>query len=231
MVAFENALALGIEHLETDVHVSADGIVHCFHDDRLDRTTGENGLFADLSAREIARLDAGHRHRGDDGFVFRGQKVRVPTFEELVTSFPDIRVVVDLKHDAVVEPFARLVDRLAIADRLIVGSFDDARIDGFRRAVTGPVHTSTGYAMSRSWLVASRSGRGVDGPASALQLPLQMRGLQVVDARLVNSAHDRGLQVHAWTVNDPEVMRRLVEIGVDGLVTDRPDLAITAVQP
>jgi glycerophosphoryl diester phosphodiesterase len=228
MTAFENAISLGIEHLETDVHVSADGVVHCFHDDSLDRITEHSGDLLDLTSSEIAQLDAGYRHRGLAGFEFRGQNITIPTFEELVTSFPDIRVVVDLKHDTVVEPFARLVNRLGVGHRLIVGSFDDQRIDGFRELAETDVPTSTGFATSRSWLVASRSGRGLNGQASALQLPLQMRGLRVVDKKLVDVAHEQGLQVHAWTVNDPATMQNLIEMGVDGLVTDRPDVAIEA---
>lgn len=228
MVAFENALAYGVEHLETDVHVSADGVVHCFHDHTTDRITGVAGRFVEMTAAEIAKLDAAYRHLGPDGFKFRSQGITIPTFEELVTTFPTIRIVVDLKDDDVVEPFARTVDRLGAGDRLVVGSFDDRRIARFRDCVSTGVATSTGAAASRAWLLASRSGRGFSGPASALQIPLQMRGLRIVDKKLVDAAHERGLQVHVWTVNDPLMMRRLVELGVDGIVTDRPDMAVGA---
>jgi len=229
MFAFEKALSLGVEHLETDVHVSADGVVHCFHDHTLARITGQDGLFIDRTAREIAKLDAGYRHRGAGGFEFRSSRIGIPTFEELVTTFPRVRVVVDLKHDEVVEPLARTVKALGVGERLLVGSFDDDRIDRFRALVGGEVATSTGVATSRSWLLASRSGRGVSGSASALQVPLQMRGLRIVDRKLVDAAHGRGLQVHAWTVNDPAMIRHLVSLGVDGIVTDRPDLAMAEI--
>lgn len=226
MLAFEKAVSLGVEHLETDVQVSADGVVHCFHDHTLTRITGEEGLFIDRTASEIAKLDAGYGHRGSGGFEFRSRQISIPTFEELATTLPGVRVVVDLKHDEVVEPFARIVKALGIGERLIVGSFNDDRIDRFRNLVDGNVATSTGVAASRSWLLASRSGRGVSGSASALQVPLQMRGLRIVDQKLVDAAHERGLQVHAWTVNDPELIRSLISLGVDGIVTDRPDLAL-----
>lgn len=229
MLAFENAVSIGVEHVETDVHVSADGVVHCFHDHTLNRITGEDGLFIDRTAEEIANLDAGHSHRGAEGFDFRSKQISIPTFEELVTTFPEVRVVVDLKHDEVVEPFARTVSTLGVGERLIVGSFDDDRIGRFRDLVGGKVATSTGVAESRSWLVASRSGRGVDGSASALQVPLQMRGLRIIDEKLVDAAHERGLQVHAWTVNDPAMIRQLLSLGVDGIVTDRPDLALVEI--
>ncbi|HEY5891003.1 MAG TPA: glycerophosphodiester phosphodiesterase [Acidimicrobiia bacterium] len=229
MFAFEKALSYGVEHLETDVHVSADGVVHCFHDDTLTRITGQEGLFIDRTAREIAKLDAGYSHRGPGGFDFRASQIGVPTFEELVTTFPEVRVVVDLKHDEVVEPLARTVKSLGVGERLIVGSFDDDRIDRFRELVGESIATSTGVAAVRFWLLASRSGRGFSGSASALQVPLQMRGLRIVDQKLVDAAHERGVQVHAWTVNDPAMIRHLVSLGVDGIVTDRPDLAMAEV--
>jgi glycerophosphoryl diester phosphodiesterase len=223
MTAFENAVALGAEHLETDVHISADGVVFCFHDHTLDRITGVRGSFSDRTAIEIQGLDAGFNHRGPGGLDYRGTGVRVPTFEELVLSLPGVRIVVDLKQEEVVVPFARLVDSLGIGHRLIVGSFSDRRLDQFRGAVSGEVATSTGYAMSRRWLLASRSSRPVPGPAAALQLPLQTRGWRVVDAKLVDTAHDAGLQVHVWTVNDAVEMERLFALGVDAVITDRPD--------
>jgi glycerophosphoryl diester phosphodiesterase len=223
MIAFENAVALGAEHIETDIHVSADGVVFCFHDHTLDRITGASGLISDMTASEIQKLDAAFNHRGPGGFDSRSTGVKVPTFEELALSFPEVRIVVDLKQAEVVQPFARLVDRLGIGARLIVGSFSDRRLDHFRSAVSGDVATSTGYAASRRWLIASRRGRPVPGPAAALQLPLQMRGLRVVDGKLVDTAHDAGLQLHVWTVNDAGEMERLFALGVDAVITDRPD--------
>jgi glycerophosphoryl diester phosphodiesterase len=230
MIAFENALASGVEHIETDVHVSADGIVHCFHDDTTNRVTGVPGRFSEMTSGEIARLDAGYHHRGQGGFEFRFRGITIPTFEELVSTFPNVRIVVDLKDDEVVEPLARTVDRLGVGDRLVVGSFDDSRIARFRDHIHTPVATSTGVATTRAWFVASRSGRGVSGPASALQIPLQMRGLQIVDEKLIDVVHESGLQIHVWTVNDPRIMQRLVKLGVDGIVTDRPDLAVGAIK-
>lgn len=226
MVAFENAVALGVDHLETDVHASADGVVHCFHDHTLERITGVEGMFSNQSALEIGELDAGFNHRAPDGFEFRGTGVRVPTFEELVLSFPDVQIVVDLKDDDVVEPFARLVEQIGVGHRLLVGSFSDERLERLRQETAGNLATSTGYSASRRWLISSRQGRPFPGPASALQLPVRSRGLRVVDERLVDVAHGAGLQVHVWTVNEVARMEELISLGVDGLITDRPDLAV-----
>lgn len=224
MFAFESALATGVEHLETDIHVSADGVVYCIHDHTVDRTTDGTGPVASLASDEVDRLDAGYHHRDDGGFPFRGQGVGVPTFSELALSFPDARLVVDLKEDSVVAPFADLVDHLGVGQRLIVGSFSDQRIARFRQLTGGRIATSTGSVTSRQWLVNSRVGRaGAPGP-SALQLPVQRRGLRVVDHKLVDAAHNAGIQVHVWTINDPSEARDLFAMGVDGVVTDRPDL-------
>lgn len=229
MLGFESAVSLGIEHLETDIHVSADGVVYCIHDHTVDRTTDGHGWLSELRSGEIETLDAGYHHRVGPAYPFRGRGVKIPAFEEVISSFPAVRVVVDLKEDAVVEPFAALVRDSAVAERLIVGSFDDRRIAGFRDLTNGRVPTSTGASLSRRWFLSSRLGRGGGGGPSALQLPQQTRGLRVVDEKLVDAAHRSGLQVHVWTVNDITQASRLLEMGVDGIVTDRPDLVLDVV--
>jgi glycerophosphoryl diester phosphodiesterase len=224
MDAFSEAVALGFRHLETDLRLTADGVLVCIHDSTVDRTTEDTGPVSRFRHADLARLDAGYRHAGSGGHDFRGRGVKVPTLEEAVLSFPDAAFIVDLKEEAVIEPLARLIHRLDLHDRLIVGSFSDARITAFRAASRGRVATSTGSAASRNWLMASRLGRGVPGAASALQLPRRSRGVRVIDRRLVEAAHLRGLQVHVWTINDPVEMAELLDLGVDGLITDRPDL-------
>lgn len=230
MLAFSAAVEVGARHIETDVRVTADGVVHCIHDEYVDRTTDSTGPFSQYTSQEVAGLDAGFAHATSEGFPFRSAGVRIPTFEELATSFPEVQVVVDLKEDTVVEPMARLVARLDIGERLIVGSFSDSRLARFRELTDGAVPTSVGSTRARSWLLASRLGRGLSGPGSALQLPLQRGGVRVVDSKLVDAAHERGLQVHVWTINDPDQMRELIEIGVDGIVTDRIDLLLEVLE-
>ena len=224
MFAFESALATGVEHLETDIHVSADGVVYCIHDHTVDRTTDGTGPLASLASDVVDRLDAGYHHRDDGGFPYRGQGLGVPTFAELAISFPHARLVVDLKEDSVVGPFADLVGQLGVGQRLIVGSFSDLRIERFRQLTGGRIATSTGSATSRQWLVNSRVGRAGALWPSALQLPLQRRGLRVVDRRLVIAAHNAGIQIHVWTINDAAEMRRLLDLGVDGIMTDEVQL-------
>jgi glycerophosphoryl diester phosphodiesterase len=224
MESFSKAVDLGYRHLETDLHVTADGVVVCIHDPTVDRTTGGTGPVVSLTYDELSTLDAGFRHRGPDGHDFRGKALRVPTLEEVVDAFPDVSIVVDLKSEGVVGPLADLVDRLSLHERLIVGSFSDARLKEFIAASQGRVATSTGAAVSRRWLLASRLGQVVRSEAAALQLPRRSRGVRVVTRPLIDLAHSIGLQVHVWTVNDPAEMEELLDLGVDAIITDRPDL-------
>jgi glycerophosphoryl diester phosphodiesterase len=224
MEAFSAAFDLGFRHLETDLRLTGDGVLVCIHDPTVDRTTEASGPISGFDHSALTRLDAGYRHVGVEGHEFRGRGVRIPTLEEAVLSFPDAAFIVDLKEERVIEPLAVMIDRLGLHDRVIVGSFSDARLAAFRRVSQGRVPTSTGSRASRNWLMASRLGRGVRSEAAALQLPRRSRGVRVVDRRLVETAHLRGLQVHVWTVNDPAEMTELLDLGVDGLITDRPDL-------
>ena len=224
MVAFQGAHDLGFRHLETDLHLTADSVLVCFHDPDVDRTTDGAGEVLTLSIDELQALDAGYRHADGGGYPYRGQGVYAPTLEEVLETFPDTNLIVDMKANGLAEPLTKLVERMGVGDRLIVGSFSDERLDVFRNLTEGRVATSTGPIASRMWLLSSRVGRGGGGDADALQVPTQLRGVRVVDERLVRAAHDGGLQVHVWTVNDPEEMTRLLELGVDGLITDRPNV-------
>lgn len=224
--SFRGAYDLGYRHFETDLHLTADGVPVCFHDPTVDRTTDATGRVEQMTLEELQSLDAGYRHNTANGFAFRDSGARVPTLEWLLTAFPDVSVVLDLKCDSLAEPLASVIDDFEAHDRLIVGSFSDRRLAEFRAMTDGRVPTSVGQMAARTWVLASRVGRGAGGGggAAALQLPTHLRGVRVVDERLVAAAHDSGLQVHVWTVNTTEEMTRLLDIGVDGLITDRPDL-------
>ena len=224
MEAFSGAVGLGYRHLETDLRVTGDGVLVCLHDPTVDRTTDGAGAITEFTFEELSRLDAGFRHMGVDGRVFRGRGIRVPTLEEAVLAYPEVSFIVDLKTENLVGPLHELIERIGLHERLIVGSFSDRRLQEFREASGGRVATSTGATLARSWLVASRVGRGVTGEASALQLPRHSRGLRVIDRKLIESAHAHGLQVHVWTVNGRSEMGELFDLGVDGIITDRPDV-------
>lgn len=223
MVAFQGAYDLGIRWFETDVHVTADDVVVCLHDDTLDRTTDVHGDVAMWRFGELASVDAGYRHDRDNAYPFRGMGIRVPSLEEVASAFPDSRFIVDLKRDGTEGPLAKLIGRLDLWDRVIVGGFDDARVRRFRRLTADRVATSTGpRATFVRWAAAAAGLR--PRPAHALQVPERYGRLRVVTERSVERHTQAGSQVHVWTVNEPDEMHRLLDWGVHGIITDRPDL-------
>lgn len=221
--AFAAAVELGYRHLETDVHLSADGVVFAFHDDSLDRTTDRTGRIDALSAAEVEAADAGYSFSPDGAaHPCRGRGVVVPRLEHILETWPQVLVNIDPKQDAVVEPLLDLLGRMDAWDRVCIGAFSDARLRRVRTLAQGRVCTSmgpwaVGVARCLGWVgLVPRLG------ADCLQLPVRGGGVRLVTPRLVGAAHRRGLQVHVWTVDDPAEMEALLEIGVDGLMTDRP---------
>lgn len=209
MPAFEGAVALGYRYLETDVHATIDGVLLAFHDDRLDRVTDRVGRIAELPYAEVARARVDGREP-------------IPTFADLLDAFPDTRINVDPKEDGAVEPLVRLLRSRDEMDRLCFGAFSDRRLARLR-ALLGPrLCTSLGPAG-----VARLRGHALGLPGGrfssrCVQVPVRAGKVTIVDERFVDTAHERGLQVHVWTIDDPGEMARLLDLGVDGIMTDRP---------
>ena len=226
--AFEQAAAHGVRFLETDLRVSADGILHCFHDSSLDRTTNGSGPIGSQSAFDLARLDAGYRHRLDGAYPFRGMGIGIPTFASVVEAFPEFGFVVDVKNDGVVKPLAQLIKERDLEGRLVVGSFSTSRLLALREICGRELATSTGPAETVKAIVAGRL-EGAFCPFGsttvALQVPVSWYGVPVVTKDLVDVAHHFGKLVHVWTINEDDEINRLLGLGVDGIITDRPDLA------
>lgn len=229
-VAFQGAAGFGYRRFETDVRVTADGVLLCFHDPVLSRTTNGQGLVAGTTFDQVRRLDAGYHHRIVDGFPFRNQGIVVPTFAEMATMFPEAGWVVDLKAEGTEEPLADAIAEFDLSDRVIVGSFSNERIERFRRLTAGKVATSTPPRETlRAVMVAAaprlNKGAGVFHPTTcALQVPATWYGVPIVSPGLVSLAHAAGRLVHVWTVNGPGEATALLDLGVDGLITDRPDV-------
>lgn len=225
MPAFEAAVALGYRHLETDAHLSSDGVVFSFHDEILDRVTDRSGVVSAVTSSFIEGADAAH-HFSPDGSTFplRGTGIRVPTMEELLSRWPDVFVNIDTKSDAVVKPLVDLVRGVGAIDRVCIGSFRDERLRRVRRLTGGDVCTSMGRAATAAAWVASRTGRMPRLGADCVQVPVRAGNMVVLDRRFVGAAHRAGLPVHAWTIDDRAEMGRLLDLGVDGIMTDRPGL-------
>jgi glycerophosphoryl diester phosphodiesterase len=224
MTAFRSAAGLGYRLFETDVRVTADGELVAFHDASLDRTTNGSGLITATTWTQVSGFDAGFNHRMDGTFPFRSRGVRVPRFAELATAFPDHGLIVDLKGEGTVEPLVRILFDLEMFDRVIVGSFSGERLARFRQVTADRIATSTSPEETIQAVIQSSIGTKLSGQAAALQIPVTWYGVPLVSRRLVEAAHASGRLVHVWTVNRRTDMEVLLELGVDGLITDRPDL-------
>lgn len=220
--AVEHTIALGIGYLETDVHATADGVAFLSHDPTLDRVTAGAGRIDALTAREVARV----RDSAGEPLL---------RLDELLADYPDLRVNIDAKSDGAVAPLVAAVRSADASDRVCIGSFSDARLARVRAALPGVATSLAPREVVRLLATARTLGpaaagrlRPVPGPADAVvaaQVPVRARGVRVVTPRFVAAAHRLGLAVHVWTVDDPGQMARLLDLGVDGLVTDRPTVA------
>jgi glycerophosphoryl diester phosphodiesterase len=236
LVAFQGALAAGVDYLETDLHMTRDGVIVVFHDPHLERTTNGKGPIKSLTLSELKRLDAGY-HFSPDGkeYPYRGKGLTVPTFEEALDLDVSARFNVEIKQSdpPMVDALWRLIERRKLHDRLLVAAAVDRLVRAFRRACAGSVATSAGSNETRLFWAASRLGlaRFVPTPYDALQVPPRSGPLTVVDRRFLAAAHDRGLHVHVWTIDEAEEMRRLLALGVDGIMSDRPALLVATASP
>ncbi|WP_371581727.1 glycerophosphodiester phosphodiesterase [Streptomyces sp. NBC_01314] len=211
MAQFRRAVESGYRYIETDVHATLDGKLVAFHDSTLDRMTDRAGRIADLPWKEIGHA----RVAGVEP---------VPLFEDLLEAFPEVRWNVDLKAEPALHPLLNLIARTESWNRVCVGSFSESRVARAQR-LAGP-RLATSYGISgvlgmrlRSWGVPASVRRS----AVAAQVPESQSGVPVVDQRFVRAAHARGLHVHVWTVNEPQRMHRLLDLGVDGIMTDHID--------
>ncbi len=209
MPAFEHAVGLGYRYLETDVHATADGVLLAFHDDRLDRVTDRTGEIAALPFSVVAEARVDGREP-------------IPLLEDLLGAFPDARVNIDPKHDDSVEPLIEVLERTAAVDRVCIGAFSDARLRTLRARLGPGLCTSMGPKEVARLRLDAISGRVHPTPTGCVQIPESFRGVTVTNAAVVRAAHRAGLQVHVWTVDDPAAMNRLLDLGVDGLMTDHP---------
>lgn len=216
MSAFAKAVDAGYRYVETDVHASADGVLFAFHDDDLSRTCGVNAKINDLTAAEIARIriqDSEH----------------IPTLDELVSTWPTLRINIDCKADPAVEPLIRAIRHHDLLDRVCIGSFSDRRLATIRTALGPQLCTSMGpkeVAMLRlrSWTKTQPR----ELVPLAAQVPPRQGPIPIVDAAFVSHAHDLGLHVHVWTIDSRTEIDELLDLGVDGIMTDSLSTLATA---
>lgn len=210
MAAFRRAYQEGYRYLETDVHATRDGQLVAFHDMSLGRVTDGRGQIAELSWTQVRRA----RIAGTEP---------IPLMADLLEEFPDARFNIDAKADPAVGPLADLIRRTGSKDRVCLGSFSDRRLTSLR-AVVGPrVATSMSPREVFRLVRAARLRRPFATPAVAAQVPVAFSRATIVTRTFLDTAHRAGLEVHVWTIDDEGEMRRLLDLGVDGLMSDRPD--------
>jgi len=231
LFAFERAAALGVDMLEMDLHLSQDAKLVVIHDETLERTTNGQGPVAHYSLAELQALDAGYNWTADGGqsHPYRGQGTRIAALEEVFERFPLIPKVLDIKvpdvgMEAVLCEMLAAYDQL---DRVIVGSFHERSLARFRQ-LCPEVATSAGPVSVRMLLALNWLGLSdlLSPSYAVLQIPPQHSGLDLATPRLVRNAQARGLNVQLWTINEQPAMRRLLQMGVNGLITDYPDRAL-----
>ena len=227
---FREGLGMGDAVIETDVHASADGAVVVIHDPSVDRTTDGTGLVAEKTLVELQALDAAHNFTPDGGstFPWRGRGVRIPTLEALYQAFPDRAINVELKgHRAgFEEAVLRVIEAAGGQSRTLVVTDRRAAIRRFRRASKGTVATAASIVeLAVFWILTLLHLSDLYNPRfQALQPPEKYKGVRILTRRLVREAHRRGLRIDVWTIDEESAMRRLLGFGVDGIVTDRPDV-------
>ncbi len=228
LVSFEAALAEGAAILESDVHVSRDGVPILLHDPTLERACGVPGAAADRSWPELRALDAGFGFqdaRGDRPFRDRG--IRIASLAEAFERFPDARFNLEIKceGESVLRETLRLIERHDRADRTLLTAGEDPIMRGLRRAVSGSrVRPALGASLGEVLAVIASALRGEPMPEGvmALQIPSEFAGRPLVTPELVAHAHAHGVEVHVWTINELPEIEALLALGVDGIVTDHP---------
>jgi glycerophosphoryl diester phosphodiesterase len=212
--AFQHAAALGYRYLETDVHVTGDGHLVAFHDDVLDRVTDHPGALASLLAEELAEARIGGEYA-------------VPSMAELLEELPECRFNIDIKAPGAVTALAEVIEHTRSHDRVCVGSFSSAQLRRFRRLMGGRVATAAtpfevAVFLASSWPAFARFQ--ARRAFNVLQIPRHRGPFPLVTRSVVRRAHAAGVHLHVWVVDEPAEMEELIDLGVDGLVTDRTDV-------
>ncbi|MFL7839171.1 MAG: glycerophosphodiester phosphodiesterase [Candidatus Promineifilaceae bacterium] len=229
MTHLEGVAGLGVDVLEMDAHMTSDGHIVLMHDDTVDRTTNGSGLVSDFTLEELQQLEVGVNWTQDEGatYPYQGKGLQIPTVEEVFQRFPDYPMVIEIKQDSpsMAEPFCVLIRQYDKTEKVLVPSFSGQTIAEFRAACP-EVATASASDETRNFVIANflMAANLIKPAYQAFQVPEESGGIPVVIPHFISSAHDRGLQVHVWTINDADDMHRLIDMGVDGIMTDRPDI-------
>lgn len=229
LYAFEQASALGVDVLEMDLHLTKDAVLVINHDETVDRTTDGTGMIEELTLAELRTLDAGYNWSIDGGqtFPYRGMGITIPTLEEVFRAFPQYHMTIEIKAttSSMTVAFCEMIRSYGMQDKILVASFHDERMQEFRQACP-EVATSSARQETTIFVLLSKAflGRLYTPGFYCLQVPEESSGITVMTAGFVRAAHERNLRVEPWTIDDPDQMKQYIQWGVDGIITDRPDL-------
>jgi glycerophosphoryl diester phosphodiesterase len=235
MPSFEAAAKLPIDALEMDVHATRDGRIVVIHDATLDRTTDRSGNVFDQNWESLKQADAGFMFDPDKNgsFPFRGKGIGIPLLEDVFQTFPNMRFIIEIKQvlPAIEEPVYRLIKKYKMEDRVIVASEHSApllRFRGLAPSIATNLSGSESIAFYNAFRLRLHNFYRI--PGDALQIPPTFRGDQVVTPAICKIAKQKGLTLQVWTVNDPKEMQKLIDYGVDGIITDFPDRLLEVVK-
>jgi glycerophosphoryl diester phosphodiesterase len=211
--AFEHAVNLGYRYIETDAQATSDGVALAFHDDTLDRVTNAKGHIRKLPYREVAKAQIGEE--------------RIPLLDEVLSAWPDVRFNIDIKRNSALEPVIQAIRRTRALHRVCINTFSDLRTMRVSRALGPSLCTGVGPIGATLLRLGSLMPEKFPAPTrwtsgAVAQVPVRWHSIPVCDSRFVNFSHRLRLPVHVWTVNDEAMMEKLLNLGVDGLITDRP---------
>lgn len=229
MAAIDYGMALGSDGLEIDVHLSSDGIPVVIHDPTLDRTTDRTGPVHALPASELARVDAGYRFERDGQFPFRGQGIGIPTLDAVLARHKDARIIIEMKggEPQLARAVAASVLKANAVERTCISSFQQTSVDTIRaehpEMTTSASVREARWTLHRSWV---RWPWVSEQPYFAFQVPEHTRRLRVVSPSFIRQVHKQGQVLQVWVVNERRDIERLLDWGVDGIISDRPDIAI-----
>jgi glycerophosphoryl diester phosphodiesterase len=225
---------LGVDVLEMDVHMTKDGQIVLIHDARVDRTTNGEGAVSELTLAEIRSLEVGVNWTQDgQSYPYRGQGLQIPTLIEVFERFPSYPMNIEIKQEtpSLAEPLCALIRQYNMAEKVIVPSSSDTAIRDFRQAcpevATAPSTSEVRNFVLLNFVFLS----GVLRPDyQAFQVPMASGGIPIVRRAFVDAAHRQNIQVHVWTINDRAVMETLIDMGVDGIMTDKPEMLLEMIE-
>jgi glycerophosphoryl diester phosphodiesterase len=238
LYAFERSVAIGADVLEMDAHITRDGQIVLMHDEEVDRTSNGTGLIEEHPLADLKQLDAAYTWSNDGGmtFPYRGQGIQVPTLEELFQKFPQMRYVIEIKltQNPIDKPLCDLIRKHYMQEKVMIASFHDEAMQNFRDACPEVATSASRGEVTRFVLLGKVFLSGLTAPQfQSIQPPYdpeESMNIPIMTERFIREAHAKNVQVEPWTVDDPGLMRQFIEWGVDGIITDRPDLMVEVLE-